>query len=217
MSDPDEELESDRSMRTQADEWPPRERPASYDDDREAPINPDWRGRANRPASTTSRRTLLSGIPNRLPSSGQDIPQWLQDGGWKLVAAAAAVLIILLMLVLLFRPSDEQTATIPESIPTEAGLEGFGGDVLPEVPITEPEAILPPAQPFFVVTGTEEQGLFLRADTNTSSQILETLPEGTRVEQIGDDFPGPDRVWRRVRAPSGQEGWVAVEWLQPAQ
>lgn len=214
MSDPDEELQSDRSMRTQADEWP-RERQASYEDDREAPINPDWRGRSNRPAPT-SRRNFVSGIPNRLPSSAQDIPQWLQDGGWKLVAAAAAVLIILLMLVLLFRPSDEQTATTPENIPTENSLEGFGGDVIPETLPAEPEPIQPTAQPFFVVFGTEEQGLFLRADTNTSSQILETLPEGTRVEQIGDDFPGPDRVWRRVRVPSGQEGWVAVEWLQPA-
>lgn len=214
MSDPDEELQSDRSMRPQAEDWP-RERPDSYEDDREAPINPNWRGRSNR--QTTARRSLVSGIPNRFPTSAQEIPQWLQDGGWKVVAAAAVVLIILLMLVLWMRPSGEETVNEPDNIPTQEELGGFGGDLVPEEPQSiEPEVVLPPEPLFFVVTGTEEQGLFLRADTNTSSQILETLPEGTRVEQIGDDFPGPDRVWRRVRAPSGQEGWVAVEWLQPA-
>jgi|HigsolmetaAR201D_1030396.scaffolds.fasta_scaffold23906_1 Bacterial SH3 domain. len=214
MSDPDEELQSDRSMRTQADDRP-RERPDPYDDDHEAPINPNWRERNNR--RTTARRSLVSGIPNRFPTSAQEIPQWLQDGGWKIVAAAAVLLIILLMLVLWMRPSEDEVVNQPE-FPTQEELGGAGGDIFPVEPQSiEPEVEIPPQPLFFVVSGTEEQGLFLRADTSTSSQILETLPEGTRVEQIGDDFHGPDRIWRPVRAPSGQEGWVAIEWLQPAQ
>jgi hypothetical protein len=68
----------------------------------------------------------------------------------------------------------------------------------------------------FVVINTGDLGLFLRADHSTEAQVIETLPDGTRVEKVGEDFTGPDRVWRNVKVPSGQQGWVAVEYLQPA-
>jgi hypothetical protein len=46
--------------------------------------------------------------------------------------------------------------------------------------------------------------------------MLATLPEGTRVETLGNEHIGPNYVWYKVRGPEGQEGWVAIDWLQPA-
>jgi hypothetical protein len=69
----------------------------------------------------------------------------------------------------------------------------------------------------FRVTGTGELGLFLRADHNTNGEPVKTLPEGTVVTIIGEDFSGPDRVWKNIRDPEGTEGWVAADFLKPAQ
>jgi LysM repeat protein len=43
--------------------------------------------------------------------------------------------------------------------------------------------------------------------------MLEQLPNGTQVEQIGEDVEGADYTWRPIRTPSGVEGWVATDWL----
>jgi SH3-like domain-containing protein len=31
---------------------------------------------------------------------------------------------------------------------------------------------------------------------------------------VGEDFSGPDRVWKNVRDPDGTTGWVAADFLQ---
>jgi hypothetical protein len=106
-------------------------------------------------------------------------------------------------------PPQPQDSAPPTAVPggNESGIE------------TGPEPTTPPTQPagdMFVVVNTGTQGLRVRADHSTSGQILATIPEGTRVEQIGEDFTGANFVWRNVRTPAGVEGWVAVDWLQPA-
>jgi hypothetical protein len=92
---------------------------------------------------------------------------------------------------------------------------GTGSSVDAQPSVTAAPTV-PPAPQFFVVTGTGGQGLFLRPEPSTVGEALTTLPDGTRVEQIGEDVPGADRVWRQVRAPDGQEGYVAVDFLTPA-
>jgi SH3-like domain-containing protein len=79
-----------------------------------------------------------------------------------------------------------------------------------------PTVAAPAGPQRFVVFGTDGAGLFLRAGHDTNSQALATLPDGTQVEQIGEDFAGPDRVWRNVRTADGLEGWVAVDYLEAA-
>ncbi len=106
-------------------------------------------------------------------------------------------------------PPQSQDSAPPTAVP--GGNESGSGTV------TEPTP--PPAQPageMFVVVNTGTQGLRVRADHSTNGQILATIPEGTRVEQIGEDFTGANFVWRNIRTPAGVEGWVAVDWLQPA-
>ncbi|NJK79488.1 MAG: SH3 domain-containing protein [Chloroflexaceae bacterium] len=56
----------------------------------------------------------------------------------------------------------------------------------------------------------------MRSGPSTDSQVLGTLSDGTVVEQIAEDSIGPNYAWRNVRAPDGAEGWVAVDFLQPA-
>ncbi|HEX6288146.1 MAG TPA: SH3 domain-containing protein [Herpetosiphonaceae bacterium] len=85
------------------------------------------------------------------------------------------------------------------------------------VPGTDPGQQPPsPAGGAFAVTGTGTEGLFLRQEHSTSAQILGTLPEGTRVESLGETFNDGTRDWLKVRTPLG-EGWVAQQFLQPAQ
>ncbi len=217
MSDADDQSQHEDVTRTR-DGWR-SERHDDFEEDENDPVhpvNPDWRsGRIHRSAS--DRR---SGSRQLIPRSAQDIPTWLQAGGWRYVAGAAAALLLLLALILWFREPAPLQTSLEEPTAISSTESGAGSDgttfLQPSVtPLAEPTS--PPAQTGFVVSGTEGQGLFLRSDHDSASQVLETLPEGTRVEQAGEDFQGADRVWRRVRAPSGQEGWVAVDWLQPAQ
>ncbi|NJN67742.1 MAG: SH3 domain-containing protein [Chloroflexaceae bacterium] len=98
---------------------------------------------------------------------------------------------------------------------------GSGSETLQTLPSVTPEPPTPEPPPspmptYFVVANTGGQGLFLRSDHSVNSTVLETLPDGTQVEQVGEDFAGAEYVWRQVRAPDGQVGWVSVDWLAPA-
>ncbi|GEM_PF-468040 len=182
------------------------------------PYNPGWR-RHTRTHSTRSPRRR-SRAPNLVPTSVQEIPLWLQQGGWRFIAAAAVLFVFLLSLLLWNNRSAQSISSNGEL------LVGNGADVAGNTDgatNTDPLAVPPTAPPtappmpdVFVVSGTAGQGLFLRSEPDSNAVVLETLPDGTNVEQIGDENPGPNYVWRHVRAPSGQEGWVAAEWLQPA-
>ena len=66
----------------------------------------------------------------------------------------------------------------------------------------------------FVVSGTGEQGLFLRAGPSTQEATVATLPEGTRVEALGEEQNDGTRTWHKVRTPQG-EGWVAADFIIP--
>lgn len=214
MSEADDQPPSERATRTRSEGWR-NERMSAPGDDRDPLVNPDWRSsRINRP--TGAQR----GGPSKLfPTSPQEIPAWLQGGGWRIVAGLAALLVLVLVVLLLLRGTPAPLQTSLDVQPTSDALSGVGSDgpALEQPTVTSvPQPTAPPAQSAFVVANTDGQGLFLRADHDSASQQLETLPDGTRVQQIGEDFPGPDRVWRHVRAPSGKEGWVAVDWLQPA-
>lgn len=69
----------------------------------------------------------------------------------------------------------------------------------------------------FRVFNTGPEGLFLRPEPNSSGTPLKTLPDGTVVTVIGEDYIGPDRVWKNIRDQEGSEGWAAADWLEPAQ
>lgn len=174
------------------------------------PVNPGWRSERS-----TGRKASRRGA---LPSSPQEFQLWLQAGGWRYLAGIAALLVVLLIALLAFARNDQREAGLPPVGQAQPGagtpVVGAGSEgALPPATAAPPT----PAQPrFFVVTGTDGQGLFLRPQPSVEGNPLATLPDGTRVEQVGDDVPGADRVWRQVRAPDGQQGYVAVDFLTPA-
>jgi hypothetical protein len=191
------------------------------DDEGTETVNPEWRerrkGRSRRTRS--SRRSSRTQQP--LPRSPQEVQRWLQQGGWRYVAALAVLVLVGFVVVLSFGGGDNKpdqatapTRRTPSAVRT---VPVIGGTVVALPTVTPAPSPSPtPGSQIFIVSNTGTQGLFLRATHTTDGQILETLPEGTRVEQVGEDFTGPNYVWRNIRAPSGQEGWVAIDWLRPA-
>jgi hypothetical protein len=146
------------------------------------------------------------------------VPRWLQQRGWPYVIAAFVLLVLIVFLFLGYLRDDRRE--VPLSTPTTTSLEP--GIITPtqSTDETNTSALSPsptPAPRFFVVVNTGGQGLFLRPEPNRNNAPITTLPDGTRLEQIGEDVPGPDFVWRPVRTPDGLEGYVAVDFLAPSQ
>jgi len=209
MQEPEESPRRERGARARR-----AERLAAEEEDQASgPVRPDWRNDYKTPPGN---RRSPPGF-----SSPQEAILWLQGGGWRWIVLGAGAIVLLLILALIFRGAGSTAEETPTSRATSAGLLGGATAIAPLSTIT-PLPNLTPTPPAasagsaFVVAGTGDLGLFLRADHSSDAQVIETLPDGTRVEKVGEDFTGADRVWRNVKVPSGQQGWVAVEYLQPA-
>lgn len=168
------------------------------------------------------------------PFQTQQITAWAGDprNSSRLLMVGGAVLLFLLLLGAisvynrLNRTVPVTDVEDPTSVPGAGADLELGGEVSPAPdpggfatvpPQPEPEqSAAPPAASAFVVTGTGVEGLFLRPEPNTNNPPVTTLPEGTRVEWTGESTNDGIREWRRVRSDLG-EGWVAADYLQPAQ
>ena len=180
------------------------------------PVNPDWRN------SRVARKNRRS---QRLPSSRQEFILWLQFGGWR--ALLAAVVLVLVLIGMIYITRLPRNAATPFAQPTSpasvAGSGGSSGLPLVATPTTSARTPAPTAGASatggakFRVVNTGAEGLFLRPDHNTDQPPVKTLPEGSIVTIVGQDFSGPDRVWKHVRDAEGAEGWVAADFLQAAQ
>jgi hypothetical protein len=180
------------------DEWSQRE-----------PVNAGWRSER-----ATGARRGKSG----LPVSPQEFQLWLQAGGWRYVAGIAALLVVMLIALLAYGRNDQrETGLGLDDRRAPTSVVGVGGSLTPAALLSVTSMpTQPPTPKFFTVVGTGAFGLNLRTDHNSEAGIINFYNDGTRLERIGEDFKGPDRVWRKVRAPDGQEGWVAAEFLTPA-
>jgi hypothetical protein len=56
-------------------------------------------------------------------------------------------------------------------------------------------------------------GVWLRSAPSPDSEQLEWLLDGTVLTLLDGFVVGDDFEWQEVRAPSGQDGWVAVEFI----
>ena len=181
------------------------------------PVNPDWRG------GRVPRRSRRA---QGLPSSRQEFVLWLQFGGWRVVLAALVLVTVTIWLIWL--TSRPEGATSPfDTRPTDNLTSSGGVSTFPQQATVTPRATTTApttaagggatggAQ--FRVVGTGSEGLFLRPEHNTDNPPVKTLPEGSIVTVIGEDFSGPDRVWKNVRDSEGSEGWVAADFLEAVQ
>jgi hypothetical protein len=63
-----------------------------------------------------------------------------------------------------------------------------------------------------VVTGTADVGgLKLRKTPN--GELIDSLPDGTVVELLGESQTVVGLEWRKIRDPKEREGWVAAQYL----
>lgn len=169
--------------------------------------------------------------------STQRLGSWAADpeNSRKLLMIGAAVVGFLLLVAFIsiasrFYSTDDTSTGASDSVPAaSADLggsitvgppasadPGTGAQPATNIPGTNPVQQPPSAVTAFTVTGTGTEGLFLRQDHATTAPVLTTLPEGTRVESLGETFNDGTRDWLKIRAPIG-EGWVAQQFLQPAQ
>lgn len=177
-----------------------------YDDT----VRSNWReGRATRRRRTTTA----------LPSSRQEFILWLQHGGWPIALGIVALVLVAVVALLLMSPA--------EPLANDTALQPTIGPFDQQEPLLQqqPTITLPPATATtapptqaagveFRVFNTEGLGLFLRPEPNTNNQPLKTLPDGAVVTIIGEDFVGPNFVWKHVRDAEGTEGWVAADYLE---
>lgn len=174
-------------------------------DEAGTPLRRDWR--SSRSTNRPPRRAAA------LPSSWQEFVIWLQHGGGlKYVAGGLLVFFVLLVAMVMLSsgvkpmPSDTAGATLE---PQPSVTPALGEPPTPEL-LTQTGAQ-------FQVSGTDTEGLFLRPDHSSEGAPITTLPEGTVVTVVGQDFVGPDRVWKNVRTADGLEGWVASDFVKPLQ
>jgi hypothetical protein len=85
----------------------------------------------------------------------------------------------------------------------------------PASPIPATEGAAQPPVTKMVVSGTQNEGLFLRPGPGTNHEPLKTLSENTVVTIIGDNVTDSSGIlWLHVRDPEGSEGWVMAIWVK---
>ncbi len=83
---------------------------------------------------------------------------------------------------------------------------------VPATPTTSPT---PQAVRAYVVGNTDGVGVWLRRTPRMNDYLLSWV-DGTRMEVVGPDVQAEGRLWRHVRDPRGNVGYVPAEWLIPA-
>ncbi len=123
-------------------------------------------------------------------------------------------------------PTVELTIEVPTTLPDTAV------PTQPPIVITEPPPTIPPepqlptAEPTITAVPTitplpepqtafvvSEVGVWLRSTPSTSSEQVEWLLNGTELVVLSGTQSGDDLEWQQVRAPSGNEGWVAIPFI----
>ncbi len=106
-------------------------------------------------------------------------------------------------------PSPTATTLIPTPVSaTIAPTETPTIEPSPE-PTEEPPT---PAPVTAVVTS--EVGVWLRGTPSTTGEQLEWVLNGTILTVLPGQQTADDFQWQQVRAPGGNEGWVAVDFIQ---
>lgn len=214
MAREDHEMKPDeRATRSTRQTQAPTERLQSEVTGRTVASDRNWR------AERASRRRKAVSIP----TSRQELALWLQYGGWQILLIAVGVVIVLIFLLVLLRNFNQRSTANLSATATAEALAAQPIFIPPPTVTPLPTETSAEAQGVggnnqgaqFVVTGTGTQGLFLRPDPNVNNQPIKTLPEQTIVTIVGEDYSGPDRVWKNVQDPEGTIGWAAAEWLRP--
>jgi hypothetical protein len=126
-------------------------------------------------------------------------------------------------------PTPEPTAVleVSTSVPDTAVPTPTAITTIPTpVSATIAPAATPTAQPTLAPTEapttvapvtavvTSEVGVWLRGTPSTTGEQLEWVLNGTILTVLPGQQTADDFQWQQVRAPGGNEGWVAVDFIQ---
>jgi hypothetical protein len=109
--------------------------------------------------------------------------------------------------------------TVPPAGTVRAATTTPGAAAKPAAPTPVPD--LPTATPAVVryrIVRTNGDNLNMRAEPSSQGQLVARLPPGATVEDAGGQSSGSagaqNVTWRRVKAASGQVGWVPDQYLE---
>ncbi|MBN1886623.1 MAG: hypothetical protein JW850_01480 [Thermoflexales bacterium] len=89
------------------------------------------------------------------------------------------------------------------------------GQSQPETEATQPAPGQARPGDVVQVSDTGGLGVRLRAGPGVLYETLKIVPEGSRLELVGEARQADDHVWRLVRDPTdGVQGWMVVDYLQ---
>ena len=128
------------------------------------------------------------------------------DAAWSPGSFSPAIFIVALAVILLLvgvAAASRRGETGPAPTATTAAAPAPAG--VPAVTATQATGRV------FVVGNTGGDGVYLRR-TPRSSDRDRAYPDGTRLEQIGEDVRAEGTTWRNVRAPDGRTGWVPAQY-----
>jgi hypothetical protein len=108
------------------------------------------------------------------------------------------------------------SSTAPALSPTEGSVEAIEPTSTTPIPTNTPEAT-PTATPVpepATATVVSEAGVWLRSSFSTESEQLEWVLEGEKLVLLPGLESSEDFDWQRVRTEQGNEGWVAVAFIE---
>ncbi len=126
-------------------------------------------------------------------------------------------------------PTPEPTAVLEmsTSVPDTAVPTPTATTIIPTpVSATIAPAATPTAQPTLAPTEapttvapltavvTSEVGVWLRATPSTTGEQIEWVLGGTVLTVLPGQQTADDFDWQQVRTPAGNEGWVAVDFIE---
>jgi flagellar basal body-associated protein FliL len=110
--------------------------------------------------------------------------------------------------------TDTDTTTTPTATAVTATITPTATPdtptATPTITATPTETPQPEPETAVVQSGV---GVWLRSAPSPDSEQLEWLLDGTVLTLLPGYQVGEEFEWQEVRAPSGQEGWVAVEFI----
>ncbi|MFN8636867.1 MAG: SH3 domain-containing protein [Chloroflexota bacterium] len=177
-------------------------------------------GSARRRARTQAQpvNPTLRSYDSSDPGRSMPRAQWIGLG----LAAAAAVALtagLVFWLLTLNRPSASTATPTPLALgpsPTTAqSVAAIFASPSSAVPPTAPAVTPPPVNQRLQVSSSGGGGVNLRRDPGQTGERLKTLSDGTLLELVGPDRTVDGAIWRNVRDPQGEVGWVAGEFLVP--
>jgi hypothetical protein len=123
------------------------------------------------------------------------------------VAVAGASVVLLLLLSSLTFATIFARPQSPGASPTPAAAQAA------PTPVPSPT----PAVVRVKIGNTDGLGAYLRPEPSLQARGVVAWPDGSVLEIVGPDRQFDGKVWRNVKDPRGNVGWILREYLLPAE